>query len=226
MVQFSTTPRSKQEADATASYRRFAGGFALGHVVLMLAAFSFEGVAAAEHGIAPSRLVDIYGGASVGRALGAGYVEALSFLVLMPAIVLVAWLFSQRTTGGRLAAQTFAALGIGYVASTLAVGFAPGAAALYAAHHGGDPSAIAIVSDIRNFGHVLQVAMSAAMALAIGIAALLQRLHTRWIGWGGVAVGGVGLLATPLAHNAVSMLWLVWWIGLAVVLLRRNIPRV
>ena len=93
----------------------------------------------------------------------------MSFLVLTPAIVVVAYLFSRRTTMGRMAAQTFAAFGIAFVASTLAVGFPAGAAALYAAHHGVDAGSIATVDDIRNYSYVLQVALSAGMALALGI---------------------------------------------------------
>jgi hypothetical protein len=45
-------------------------------------------------------------------------------------------------------------------------------------------------------------------------------VHTRWIGWGGVTVGSVGLVVTPFAQNAVSMAWMIWWVGLAVLLLR------
>ncbi len=212
-------------APSSAPMRRAAGGLALGHVVLMLGAFALEGVASAQHGTSPSKLVHLYGGASITRTLGAGYLEALAFFVLTPAIILVAWLFSRRTTAGRIAAQTFAAFGISYVASTLAVGFPPGAAALYAAHHGVDAGSISMMNDLRNYGFVLQVALSAGMALALGVAALLERIHTRWVGWGGVGVGVVGLAVTPVAHNAISMVWLIWWVGMAVLLLRQKSPQ-
>jgi hypothetical protein len=199
---------------------RIAGGLALAHVVLLFAAFSIEGVAGAEHGTAPAKLLDLYSGAPLTRTLLAGYVESLAFLVLVPALIVIGWLFSRRTTAGRMAAQSFVAFGIAYVASTLATGFPPGAAALYAAHHGGDPATLSIVNDIRNFAFFLQVALSAAMALALGLAARFEGVHVRWAGWGGIAFGVVGLLATPFAHNALSMAFVVWWVGLAVVLLR------
>jgi hypothetical protein len=197
---------------------RWAGALALAHVAVMLAAFSQEVVVT--HGESFAKIQDAYAGAPLGRTLGAGYVEALAFFVLTPALVLLARLFGRRTELGRVASQTFLALGVALVASTLAVGFPPGAAALYAAHHGVDPGAISTVNDIRNYGFVLQVALMAGMTLALGIAAIADRLHTRWIGWGGVAVGGVGLVATPFVHDAVSLVWMIWWVGLGVVLLR------
>ena len=229
MTQFATTPDTPQAARPAAhspAIRRMAGGLALSHIVLMLGAFALEGVASAQHGTSPAKLVEIYRGVSLDRTLGAGYLESLSFFVLTPAVILIAWLFSRRTTAGLLASQTFAAFGISYIASTLAVGFAPGAAALYAAQHGVDAGSIAMVNDVRNYAFVLQVALSAGMALALGIAARLEGLHTRWIGWGGIAVGTVGLVATPFAHNPVSMAWVIWWVGVAVVLLRGNNPKV
>ena len=198
---------------------RWAGGLALAHVVVMLGALSQEGVLL-EHGASFSQVQGEYGQASVGRALGAGYVEALAFLLLIPAIVLLARLFGRRSEVGQVAGQSFLGLGIAFVGSTLAVGFPPAAASLYAAHHGVDAGTITMVNDIRNYGFVLQVALLAGMTLALGVAALADRVHTRWIGWGGVAVGSVGLLVTPMAHNAVSMIWMVWWVGMSVLLLR------
>jgi hypothetical protein len=35
-----------------------------------------------------------------------------------------------------------------------------------------------------------------------------------------VVVGGLGLVVAPFVHNAVSMAWMIWWVGLAVLLLR------
>jgi hypothetical protein len=198
---------------------RWAGGLALAHVVVMLAALSQEKVLV-EHGDSVAKINDTYAGASLGRTLGAGYVEAMAFLLLVPALVLIARLVGRRTELGRVAAQTFLGLGVAFVGSTLAIGFPPGAAALYAAHHDVDPGAISMVNDLRNYGFVLQVALLAGMTLALGVAALTDRIHIRWIGWGGVAVGAAGLVVTPFANNAVSMAWMIWWIGMSVLLLR------
>jgi hypothetical protein len=198
---------------------RWAGGLALAHVLVILAAFSQEGVTL-QHGSSAAKVQHDLADVSLTRLYAAGYVEALAFLVLVPAIVLLARLLGRRTELGGVAAQTFLGLGIAFVGSTLAIGFAPEAAAAYAAHHGADPGAIAMVNDLRNFGYVLQVAMLAGMTLALGIAALSDRVHTRWIGWGGVVLGSVGLVVTPFNHNAVSFVWMIWWVGLAVLLLR------
>lgn len=198
---------------------RWAGGLALAHLVVMLGAFALEGLAA-ENGNSASSVARSYADASLGRMLGAGYVEAFSFVLLVPALVLLARLFGRRTDVARAATQTFLALGIAYVAATLAVGFPPGAAAAYAAHHGVDASVVATVNDVRNYGFMLQVMLLAAMTAALGIAALLDRVMVRWVGWAGVVVGVAGVCLVPFAHNAVSLVWMIWWAGLAVLCLR------
>lgn len=212
---------TRRTVDTTSDPRpwRWAGGLALAHIVVLLAAVSQEGVML-EHGASVAKVQHDLGAASLAHTLGAGYLEAMSFLVLTPALVLLARSFGRRTEVGRVASQTFLALGVAFVGSTLAVGFPPGAAAAYAAHHHVDPGAIAMVNDIRNYAFVLQVALLAGMTLALGVAALSDRVHTRWIGWGGVAVGSIGLVVTPFAHNAISMAWMIWWVGMAVLLLR------
>jgi hypothetical protein len=211
-----TIPKSTEHTDSRPW--RWAGGLALAHVVLLFAGFSQE--VAVTHGTSLTKLQDSYGGANLTRVFAGGYVEAMSFVVLVPALVLIARLFGRRTQTGQIAAQSFLGLGIVYAASTLAVGFAPGAAAMYAAHHGVSTGAIAMVNDIRNFSFYLQVAITTAMMLTLGIAALAERVHVRWVGWLGLVGGAVGIAATPFAQNAVSTLELVWWIGLAVLCLR------
>lgn len=221
MTQLTATTAVPAPTATTADPRpwRWAGGLALAHVVVMLGALTQEGVTL-EHGASTTKVQHDFAAASLTRMYAGGYLESMAFLVLVPALVLIARVLGRRTEVGRVAAQTFLGLGIAFVASTLAVGFAPGAAAGYAAHHGVDPGAIAMVNDIRNFSFVLQVALLAGMTLALGVAALTDRVHTRWIGWGGVTVGAVGLVVTPFVHNAVSMAWMIWWVGMAVLLLR------
>jgi hypothetical protein len=218
MTQLIESPRRTVKTGTDHRPWRWAGGFALAHVVLLFAGFS-QGVAVT-HGTSLTKLQDSYGGANMTRVFTGGYIEAMSFLVLVPALVLIARLFGRRTQTGQVAAQAFLAFGLIYAASTLAVGFAPGAAAIYAAHHGVPIGTIAMVNDIRNFGYFLQVATSLAMALALGVAALAERIHVRWIGWVGAVVGAIGIVATPLAQNATGMAELVWWVGMAVLLLR------
>jgi hypothetical protein len=203
---------------------RWAGGLALAFIVLMLGGFALEAAPVA-HGDSPSKALHTYAQVSITRTMAGGYIEALAFVVLVPALLLVARSLARRTDLGRLASQVFVGLGVALVASTLATGFPPGAAALYAAHHGVDATTVATVNDIRNYAYVLQVMLTAAMALCVGVASLVERRHTRWIGWGGIAVGALGLAATPLAHNPVNMVWMIWWVGLGVVLLREKDQR-
>lgn len=200
---------------------RAAGLLGLAHVVVMLGGFTLEGVAV-QHGTSPARVLHDYAAVSVGRMELASYLEASAFLILVPALVLLARLFTGRTEIGRTAAASFLGLGVAFVASTLAIGFSPLTASVYAAHQGIDAQTIATINDLRNYGFVLQVALTAAMALALGIAALAARTQTVWTGWGGVLLGAGGLLVTPFAHNPVSLAWLVWWVGVCVLCLRRS----
>jgi hypothetical protein len=202
----------------TATLWRWGGGLALAHVIVLFAGFSQE--VSVEHGTPLSQLMQKYQGADLTRVFAGGYVESMAFVVLVPALVVLARLFSGRTETGQLAARTFLGFGLVYAAATLAVGMVPGAAALYAAQHGADVRLVATVNDIRNYGFVLQVAISLAMTLALGVAARAERIFVRWVGWGGIALGAVGILATPFVHNGLSMLQLIWWVGLAVLCLR------
>lgn len=210
--------RSEAGRDLSPTLWRVGGGLALAHVVLLLAGFSQE--VSVVHGDSVATIQRVYGGANLSRVFAGGYVEAMSFLVLTAAIVVIARLIGRRTEAGQLAAQTFLALGVVFVAATLSVGFAPGAAALYGVQHGADIHAVAMVNDIRNLGFYLQVALHGGMALALGIAALSEKIFTKWIGWTGLAVGAVLIIATPFAQDVASMVWLVWWIGVGVLLLK------
>jgi hypothetical protein len=219
MTQLSTTQQTRPATrDFGPAAWRVAGGLAIAHVVILFAAISQEVMV--EQGTSVAVIQHKYGGASLTRVFGGGYVESLSILVLVPTLVFLAWAFSRRTAVGRWAAQTFLALGVTFVAATVAIGFAPGAAAMYWSQHGADPTTVAMVNDLRNYGYVLQVAVQAAMALALGIAALAEGFATKWVGWFGVALGVLGLAVTPFAPNTVPMVWLVWWIGVGVCLIR------
>ena len=220
MTELATTPiqADPEVGRPSRTHWRVAGGLTLAHVVLLFAAFSQE--VAVTHGTSLADLQDKYGSADMTRVFAGGYIEATSFLVLVPALVLLARLFGRRTEAGRVAAQSFLALGVAYVGATLAIGFAPGAAAIYAAHHGVPIATIAMVNDIRNYAFYLGVAMSCAMMLTLGIAALTERVFVKWVGWCGVVLGAIGIVVTPFAQNAISMVWVVWIVGLGVLALR------
>lgn len=199
---------------------RWAGGLGVAHIVLMLGAFASEKVDAVGHGTAPATVLRVYGGVSVARVELASYVEAIAFVPLLAALVLLSRLLGRRTETGRVAAQTALGLGIAYVASTFAIGFPPLTAAVYAAHHGVDAGTLTVINDLRNYGFLLQVALAVAFALALGIAATAEHRLTKWVAWGGIALGVVGIVATPFAHDAMSLAWTVWWLGACVLCLR------
>lgn len=168
-------------ATSTASTRskapwRWAGGLGLTHIVVMLAAFSFEGVAV-EHGTPAGRMLHLYGAVSDSRVELGSYVEAMAFLPLLAALVVLTRLLS-RTETARTAAPVALGLGVAYVASTFAVGFPPLTAAVYAAHHGVDAGTLTTVNDVCNYGFLLQGALSMAFTLALGVAALAGRTLT------------------------------------------------
>lgn len=196
---------------------RVGGALGLTHVVLMFAAITQEVMVS--HGTSAATLQDKYGDANLNRVFAAGYVEAVSFVVLAAAIVVVARIFRRGSEGAEVAADAFLALGVTFVAATLAVGFAPGAAALYGAQHGADAHTVAVVNDIRNLGYQLQVMIQGAMAIALGLAAVLGRLMNRWVGWGGIAIGAATLVGTPFANNGLGLIWYIWWVGVSVLLL-------
>lgn len=216
---------SAQTNTATASPRseatrwRVAGGLGIAHVAMMLGAFAVEGVAAVEHGTPPDTVLQTYAGLSVTRVELASYVEAMAFVPLLIALVVLVRLLS-RTETGRTAGQVALGLGVAYVAATFAIGFPPLTTAVYAAHHGADATTVTVVNDLRNYGFQLQVALLAAQAAALGVAGIAERVMRRWLGWGGAGLGVAGMIAVPFVHNAISMTWLVWWLGVCVLCLK------
>jgi hypothetical protein len=203
---------------STSALWRVGGGLALAHVVLLFAAITQEVMVTHDTSLASLR--DKYGNANLTRVFTAGYVEATSFVVLAAAIVVIARIFRRGPEGVEVSAETFLALGVTFVAATLAVGFAPGAAAMYGAQHGADVHTVAVVNDIRNYGYLLQVMIQGGMALALGVAAVLGRRLRRWVGWGGIAIGVATMVGAPFANNGLGLLWYVWWVGLAVLMLK------
>ena len=213
-----TTPADVPVRTTSGTLWRVGGGLALAHVVMLFAAITQEVMVG--HDTSLATLQDKYGDANLTRVFTGGYIEATSFVVLAAAIVVVARLFRRGPEGAQVSAETFLALGVAFVAATLAVGFAPGAAAMYGAQHGADAHTVAVVNDIRNFGYQLQVMIQGGMAIALGLAAVLGRRLSRWVGWGGIVIGVATVIGTPFANNGLGLLWYVWWVGLAVLMLK------
>jgi hypothetical protein len=204
---------------------RVAGGLALAHVVLLFAGISQESSVSLSDG--PHTVARVYGSGSLGRIFTGGYVEALSFLVLLPSLVFLARAFGRRDEAARWASQTALGAGVVLIANTLAVGIPAGAAAVYGAHHGlAGGGTLAVVNDVRTFAFYLSLVTLGTAALCLGIAALRDGVMTRWVGWGGVVVGTL-LMLGPVGQrwvdtiNTTSSIWMVWWVGVGVCLIRR-----
>ena len=201
---------------------RVAGGLALAHVVLLFGGFSQE--KSLVFGASVTDAKAAYVDSSMARILAGGFVESLGFILLVPVFIFLARVIGRRTEVGRWASQTSLAAGLGYVVVTLAAGMPPLGAALYSAQHGADLHTAIMVTYIRNFAFVLSLMLLALQAFALGIAAISDGRFTTWVGRGGVVIGvlllaGVAGAAFDL-YNLFSMLWFVWWIGVAVCLLR------
>jgi hypothetical protein len=84
-----------------------------------------------------------------------------------------------------------------------------------------------MVADVRNFAFFLSLLVLGLQALALGVAALSDRFSRRWTGVGGIVVGVLlfaGVAGAGLGlHDYASMVWMVWWIGVAIALIR-NAP--
>jgi hypothetical protein len=217
-------PRTTPLPAPTATLTRVAGVLALAHVVLMLGGFSLERSTLLGDGVAQARHAYVEG--SLARAMTGGYIESLAFVVLLPVLVFLARVFGRRTETGRWAAQTGLAAGVCNVAITLAAGMPAGAAAMYGGHHGADLHTALMVVDIRNFAFFLSLLMLGAHAACVGASARADKVPSRWIGIGGPVVGLLLVVSVAGAgmewQNYATMAWIVWWVGLAVLLLRNR----
>lgn len=201
---------------------RVAGALALAHVVLMLVGVITSGSPTIHQG--QEGIEHSYVEGSLTRIFTGGYVETLAFVLLVPVLVFLSRAFGRRTENGGWASQTAALAGLVYVAVVIAGGFAAGAAASWGAQHGLSVEESLAINNIRNFAYYLSLAFLGAHAIGLGLAARSDSLMPRWVGWGGLAVGTVLLLAVPAAAvgmaDGASLVWIVWWTGLAVLMLR------
>ena len=203
---------------------RAAGLLAIGHVVLILAGISQQ--RSPRLGDDDAAVAAEYGGSGMARILAGGYVEAVGFLLLLPVIAFLARAVGHRTETGAWAAQTAFAAGIGYVALSLAPGLAAGAAALYGAQQGADLGTVAVVNDVRNFAFFLSVLLLAVHSAGVAVAVLADRALPSWLGWSGLATAVVLLVGVPAAATGAvdyaTLVWILWFIALAAVMLRHQ----
>lgn len=201
-----------------------AGVLALVHVVLLVVGIFLQNSPLFAEGVEGIQAGYVEG--DLARTFAGGMLEALGFVLLIPVLVFLARAIGRRTETGRWAAQTALMAGMAYVAVTMAVGFPAGAAAMYGAQHGLDVGAAFALNNVRIFGYFLSLALLGAHAVGLAIAALQNGVMRRWVGWGGLFTGAVLFLSVPAAaigqQDWGTLVWLVWWIGIAVSLLRHR----
>ena len=169
---------------------------------------------------------DAYVNGDFSRTVTGGMLGAFSFLLLVPALVFLARAFGRRTEAGRWAAQTGLMCGVAFVTVTFAVGFPAGAAAMYGAQHGLDVDTAFALNNVRIFGYFLSLLLLAGSTLGIAISAHCDGVHRRWIGSFGL-LAGLALLASPPlsgfgAEELGTLIWMVWFTGVCVLLLRHR----
>ena len=154
--------------------------------------------------------------------------ESFGFLLMVPALVFLGRVLGRRSEVGGWAAQTGLLCGLAYVTVTFAVGFPAGGAAMYGAQHGLDLEAAFALNNVRIFGYFLSLMLLGGSTLGFAVAALADRLHPRWFGGFGIVTGLALLASTPLAgvgqQDWGSLVYLVWFAGVGVLMLRHRDP--
>jgi hypothetical protein len=203
---------------------RAAGALAIAHVVLIPIALALEMPALFSDGV--GGIAEAYVEGDLTRSFAGGVLESFAFLMLVPVLVFLGRVLGR---GGELAgwaAETGVLCGLAYVAVTFAVGFPAGAAAMYGAQHGLDLDAAFAINNVRIFAYFLSLLLLGGSTLGFAVAALAGRVHPRWWGGLGIATSLVLFASTPLAavnlHDWGTLVWMVWFVGVGVLLLRHR----
>ncbi len=203
---------------------QLAGALCLAHIALIPVGLSLQQAPLLDDGV--RGIADAYVEGDMARVFTGGVLESLGFLLLIPALVFLARVLGRRTEAGTWAAQTGLLCGVAYVAVTLAVGFPAGAAAMYGAQHGLDLEAAFALNNLRIFGYILSLLLLGGSTLGFALAALSDRFHPRWFGGFGIATGVLLLASTPLAglgqQDWGTLVWMVWFVGVGVLMLRHT----
>ncbi len=208
------------------SLARTAGALGLAHVVLLIGGLAVSGGGALlEEGTAG--IERAYRDGSLTAILTGWYVESVGFVLFVPVAVYLAGALGRTTEVGRWAARTGLVLACVYVAITLAVGFPAGAAAALGTKENLDVDSAAALNSMRVFAYLLSLLCLGAHVVCVAVSALADGVGRRFVGWLGVVTGASLLLAAPLAtfslQDVPTLLYLVWWVGLCVLLLRGSL---
>jgi hypothetical protein len=203
---------------------RVAGALAIAHVVLIPIALALEMPALFADGV--GGIADAYVEGDLTRSFTGGVLESFSFLMLVPVLVFLGRVLGRGGDLAGWAAETGVLCGLAYVAVTFAVGFPAGAAAMYGAQHGLDLDAAFAINNLRIFAYVLSLLLLGGSTLGFAVAALAGNVHRRWWGGFGIVTSVLLFVSTPLAaanlHDWGTLVWMVWFVGVGVLLLRHR----
>ncbi|MFQ6171410.1 hypothetical protein ACK8HX_07365 [Oryzobacter sp. R7] len=207
--------------------RRTAGALALTHVLLIFAGLWLQQGPLFADGV--QGIEDSYVAGNLTRSFTGGLLEAFGFVLLVPVLVMLARCFGTRSEAGRWASWSALGCGLAYVAVVMAVGFPAGAAAMYGAQSGLDTDTAFAINNIRLFAHFLSAFLLGGATLGVALSAISDGVHVKWVGGFGVVTALTLFASPPLTavewQDIGTLVWLVWFVGTAVVLLRRG-PRV
>lgn len=202
---------------------RAAGALGLTHVVLLIGGLVLSGGGALiEEGTAGVERAYVRG--DLTPILTGWFIESVGFVLLVPVAVYLARNLGRSSEVGRWAAHSGLVLAGVYVTITLAVGFPAGAAAAYGVQQGLDVQAGAALNSLRVFAYLLSLLALGGHVLCVAVSALADGFSRRFVGYLGVLTGASLLAAAPLWAAALqdvpTLVYLVWWVGLCVLLLR------
>lgn len=203
---------------------RVAGALLIGYIVL-----TFAGVAlqpAVMLGDGPGKVADAYVSSSMTKAFTGGYIELVATLLFLVGALLLARLLREPGVAGEWLSSCIATGAAIAVASTLAIGFPAGAAALYDGHHGAPIATITAVNDIRNFAFFVSGGAQALFVLGVAAAVWTTGRLPRWVAYSGLVVGILYVVTIPAARtgviNVATLLGFAWIVAVAVSALRTS----
>lgn len=203
---------------------QLAGGLAIAHIVLIPAGLFLQRGPLFSDGT--QGIEEYYVEGDLTRSLAGGILESYGFLLMIPVLVFLGRAVGRSTEAGRWAAQTGLMCGLAYITVTFAVGFPAGGAAMYGAQHGLDVDTAFALNNVRIFGYFLSLMLLGGSTLGIAISALADRCHRAWFGWFGIVAAIALLVSTPLAgvgqQDWGTLVWMVWFIGVGVLMLRHR----
>ena len=201
-----------------------AGSLMIGYVVLTFAGIGFQHSLMLGDSASSASAALVH--SSMAKNFAGGYVEYLSTLVFLIGALLIGRLLRGDGVLGEWLSSCIAAGATVYVAITVAVGFAAGAAALYDGHHGAALATVTTVNDIRNFAFFLSGGLMGVFTLAVAAAVRVTGRLPRWVAYSGAVVGVLYLVTIPAAGNGAlnvsTMVGFVWLIALGIAALRES----